>query len=154
VYQVTKDKKNFHKAILTIILSSIVLISFFSLFCSSVWGSKVEVVITNSLPHNLFTWVIKILYVVNLMFSFHIQINPLVLIIENEIYKGWRKTDKLTWCKNFDRMLIVGVSVLLCYKFTDKGEKLISLIGALPCTMFTLTLPAVIHLKVCAESWC
>lgn len=54
--------------------------------------------------------------------------------------------------KNISRTLIVIVSCIIAIWTYEKLDKLLAVTGALTCTPIAFTLPALFHLKVCAES--
>jgi hypothetical protein len=52
------------------------------------------VLITENLPDNGFINVVKVLFCLNLVFSYPLQLYPVHVIIENILYAGWPKTKK------------------------------------------------------------
>ena len=68
---------------------------FFGLFCVISWGSSINTpLITDKLPLGWVVYIVKILFAMNLVFSFPLVIHPAHIIVENYIYKNWKKSKK------------------------------------------------------------
>ena len=86
------------------------------------------------------------------MFSFHLLIHPLFLMVEDFLFSHWPKSVQRTWSKNLERTLLTGFAMAVCMSLGNKGDKFISLTGALTCTPAAFTLPALFHLELCAST--
>ena len=129
----------------------------FGTYCVSVWGSDIKALVTSNVDTEIsappaLNYTIKILFCVNLLFSYPLVIYPAHIIIENILYAGWEKSKKRQWCKNFTRSLLVAFTVIFTLSIGDKIEKLLSFNGALFCTPVAFIFPAAFHLKACAET--
>ena len=54
--------------------------------------------------------------------------------------------------KNLTRTITVGLSVVIAVMLGNKGDKFVSLSGALFCTLAAYLLPVIYHLKVMENS--
>ena len=109
--------------------------------------------ITDSLPpQSVVTWIIKICFSLNLVFSYPLVIHPANLVLESYLFGTWPKTRKRQMFKNLTRTLIVAASCVLALLIYDKLDKFLSITGALTCTPIAFTLPAAFHYKQCATT--
>lgn len=108
--------------------------------------------ITDDLPKNWVGYGVKILFSLNLFFSYPLVLYPAHIVIENIIYDGWPKTKRRQWSKNFTRSLLVLFTVILTILIGDKLDKFLGIVGSLTCTPIAFTFPALFHLKACAET--
>jgi hypothetical protein len=61
----------------------------FGYFCVNAWGTEITTpLITDQLPEGWVTYLILILFSLNLVFSYPLVIYPAHIIIENIIYAG------------------------------------------------------------------
>lgn len=51
-------------------------------------------IILQQLPLNWYTWTVKMLFCLNLIFSYPLALYPVHSVIENILYKGWPKSPK------------------------------------------------------------
>lgn len=125
----------------------------FGQYCVIAWGDALSTpLITDQLDHNTITYIVKVLFCFNLVFSFPLMLYPSNIIVENYLYKGWPKSKKRQMYKNLDRVvmvfLVIGMTILL----KDKLDKFLAILGALACTPIAFSLPAAFHYKACAET--
>jgi len=112
-------------------------------------------IITDSLPPQAWwTWVIKVLFSINLVISYPLIIHPANVVLESYLFGGWAKTRKRQMSKNISRTIIVIISCFIAIIVYDKLDKLLALTGAVTCTPIAFTFPALFHWRVCAESTC
>ena len=95
---------------------------------------------------------VKILFSLNLVFSFPLVLYPAIMIVENYLYTGWPKSKKRQISKNIDRALIVGFVVILTVLLKQKLDKFLVILGALACTPVAFVFPSLFHFKACAET--
>ena len=93
--------------------------------------------------------VIKVAFSLNLVFSYPLVIFPANIIIEDNLYKGWPKSQRRKWFKNLNRALMVIFTVVVSILMADQLDKFLALLGALGCTPITFTLPTLFHLYLC-----
>lgn len=63
--------------------------------------------------------VIKILFSLNLIFSYPLVIFPANIILEENLFKGWPKSPKRKWFKNLTRSLMVVMTVIVSIMMAD-----------------------------------
>ena len=94
-------------------------------------------------------YVIKILFAINLFFTYPLQIYPANIIIESYLYKNMPKSRKRQMLKNVNRTVMVLFTIVFCLAMGDTIDKFISLLGSLTCTPISFTLPCIFHLRLC-----
>lgn len=93
--------------------------------------------------------VIKVLFSLNLIFSYPLVIFPAHIVIEDNVYAGWPKSPRRKWFKNLNRTLLVLVTVVVSVLMADQLDKFLAVLGALGCTPITFTLPTLFHYYLC-----
>lgn len=142
------------------VVTVLIAYSFFGTFCCIAWGGKdkdypgIRPLITDDLPENFIGYGVKILFSVNLFFSYPLQLYPAHIVIENILYVGWPKSKKRQMMKNISRSCLVLFTVLLTVSIGTKLDKFLGIMGALTCTPIAFTFPALFHLKAVAETKC
>lgn len=124
----------------------------FGQFCVFAWGSTIEPLITDKLPHDFVGNSIRILFSINVLFSYPIVIYPAHMVVESILYKGWEKSKKRQMSKNVTRTALVGFTVIVTILLGKKLDQFLSIIGSLFCTPIAFTFPAMFHYKACAET--
>ena len=110
-------------------------------------------IITDVLPpKNWGTWVIKVLFATNLLFSYPLVIHPANIVLESYLFGSWAKTRKRQMSKNVSRTLIVIASCIIAIIVYDKLDKLLSVTGALTCTPIAFSFPSLFHWKLVATT--
>ena len=126
----------------------------FGEFTLLAWGSTEdfkEPLITASLPEeSIITYLVKILFSINLLFSYPLVIHPANLVIETWFFEGWAKTRKRQMSKNLSRSIVVAVSCVVALAVYEKLDLLLSLTGAMTCIPVAFLIPAGLHLKLIA----
>lgn len=152
------ERKDIYFKVLTI---TVCIIAFVYIFFAEYWlfafgpNNLTKPLITENLPpQSVITWLIKIAFSLNLVFTYPLVIHPANLVLESYFFASWPKTRKRQMCKNFTRTLIVAASCTLALLVYDKLDKFLSITGALTCTPIAFTLPALFHYKACAETQC
>ena len=73
------------------------------MYCCIAWGTTggynhdvegIQSLITDDLPRTWVGYGVKILFSLNLFFSYPLVLYPAIIVIENIIYDGWPKTKK------------------------------------------------------------
>lgn len=159
VQDVTASPESYPKVVIAVITFVALLYVSFGTYCVSIWGDKIDALVTSNVDHEpsaptWLNWTIKILFCMNLLFSYPLVIYPAHIILENILYAGWPKSKKRQWSKNFTRSLLVAFTVIFTLATSDKIEKLLSFNGALFCTPVAFIFPAAFHLKAAAETRC
>jgi len=104
IQDVTKEPKNYWKIVVAVIFTVWASYCVFGIFCCFAWGTKggmhmkeddvegIQSLITDDLPKNWIGYGIKILFSLNLFFSYPLVLYPAHIVIENILYKGWSKS--------------------------------------------------------------
>ena len=92
------EKPEIYMKILTVTCLAIALMYIgFSEFCIFSYGASTltRPLITDSLPpQSAVTWIVKIAFSLNLVFSYPLVIHPANLVLESYLFSGWEKTRK------------------------------------------------------------
>ena len=95
VQDITKNQSSFSVILFLVILTVIIVYIVFGFYCVLSWGNTITTpLITDKLPEGLVVNFVLILFAVNLVFSFPLVIHPAHIIVENYIYKTWKKSKK------------------------------------------------------------
>lgn len=124
----------------------------FGTVCYSAYGAGTDTIITEMMPPTVFTAVIKILFCVNLIFSYSIMIHPTNMIIEGWMFSEIKNTQKRKWAKNISRALICIIAVTSAILLEGNLEQFLGILGALLCAPLALTIPTCLHLKILATT--
>lgn len=155
VYEVT-ERKDIYLRILVITCAIIAVVYVaFSEFCLFGYGAVTltKPLITDSLPpQSVISWIIKICFSLNLIFSYPLVIHPANLVLESYLFGSWPKTRKRQLFKNLTRSIIVACSCVTALLIWDNLTSFLSITGALTCTPIAFTLPALFHYKQCAKT--
>jgi len=108
--------------------------------------------ITEYLPNNWYTIIVKFLFMIQLIISYTLVIYPANMIVEGYAFKGWPKSKKRQMWKNFSRACVVMVTIIAATIIYNKLESFLSITGSLTCTPIAFTLPAWFHYKICAKT--
>ena len=101
---VTANKEQYPKIVIGVIMTVAALYISFGLFTVSVWGENTADLITKNVDKETTTapqwlnYLIKILFMSNLLFSYPLVLYPTHLIVEKNLYSGWEKSKKRQWC--------------------------------------------------------
>ena len=116
-------------------------------------GRIIDPLITSALPEQSWvTYTVKILFSLNLVFSYPLVIHPANIVIEDWLFKGWPKSRKRQMSKNVSRTIIVASSCVVALVIYDKLDRFLSITGALTCTPIAFLLPALFHYGGVAET--
>ena len=155
IQEVTADKSQYYKLLCITVTFIAILYIVFGEFTLLAWGSTPsfdEPLITASLPEeSIITYMVKILFSINLLFSYPLVIHPANLVIETWFFEGWAKTRKRQMSKNLSRSIVVAVSCVVALAVYDKLDLLLSLTGAMTCIPVAFLIPAALHLKLIAK---
>lgn len=153
VYDITENKKIYPKIVIACIGTCCSVFIIFSIFCITAWGKDLDTpLVTDRLPQGALTYLIKIFFMIMLVFSYPLQMYPVHIIIENMLYAGWPKSIKRQWSKNLSRSIMVLISCLFTKALGNKLDKFLSILGAVSCTPVAFTFPALFHLKAVAKT--
>ncbi|KAG5517830.1 hypothetical protein PMAC_000284 [Pneumocystis sp. 'macacae'] len=136
----------FVMAIVTIVFTSVGILGY------AAYGSKVHTLVFLSMFQNNVSMVIQILYCIAVMLSTPLQLFPAIKIIESKLLTGsGRLNPYVRWKKNFLRIIITLITVLIAWSGSKNLERFISLVGSIACIPLVYMYPSLLHLKVCAK---
>ena len=133
----------------------------FSFLCYYTWGGDLdESVVTEMLPpDNTFVQIVKLLYCINLIFSYPITIVPAHQSLQEYILGtsssgkyGVPEERALVWKVNAIRTcILVGIIIITIY-VADYLDKVFAIAGAVLGMTNVLLIPSICHLKLIAET--
>jgi amino acid permease len=130
----------------------------FSELCYFTFGNNLnEAIVMQEMPSDsLIIQIVKLLYCLNLVFSYPLCIFPTNLVIDSIIFDDFLKlepnTKKRLWAENVSRAVVCIMGVLLAVFLYDKLDKVIALSGTFLGTTVVLFIPATCHYKLVATS--
>lgn len=97
IAEITKHPEAYNKIIVACLVSSCMIFLVFGNFCCIAWGDELTTpLITDVLSFGenpkWIGWVVKGLFMTNLMFSYPLILYPAIMINENYLFDGWAKT--------------------------------------------------------------
>jgi proton-coupled amino acid transporter len=155
ILEVTEDQKQFPKILLYVMITNVILYSFFGEFCLFVWGSELEgkPLITMLLPEGAFVWTIKAIFSINVMISISLCSFPANSIIESYMYKNYKGNESFKyWLINLQRIIIIAVSVAVCIILGNSLDKFNSLVGTIAATPVAFMVPCILDMKLCSPT--
>jgi solute carrier family 36 (proton-coupled amino acid transporter) len=153
----TTNRPDLYPKILTFVISLLtVFYIFFGNYTYFVYGKttlSADPLITQILPRGQIpVTAVKVIWIINLIFTYPLVIHPANMVIESYIFKGWKKSPKRKWSKNVTRTLLVAFTVVLSVALMDTLDKLESINGAFACIPLAFLLPSIFHYKLAAET--
>lgn len=144
----------FPKILVFVLLTVMILYSGFATFNMFVYGEELKeiAVITSLLNSGGFVYAIKIVFSINVIFTYTLMVFPANLIIDGYMYGRMPKSRKRMWLKNMNRIVIAAFCVILCIALGNKTDKFLSLVGTLASTPVSFTIPCLYHLRLCNPS--
>lgn len=127
-------------------------------YCVAAYGNQLDSndpMITTQLPAtSIVTQIVKIGFIINLLFTFPLQIVPANNVLESYLFGGMVKGKKRMWLKNLSRTFVVAIIIFTAIVMVNNIPLVIELVGALTCAPLAFTLPALFHYKACAVTKC
>ena len=157
IMHASESPEKLEKTLIAAIVTLTVFYVGFSELCYMAWGSGLNrPIVTEMLPADSGLVVVtKMLYCINLLCTYAICINPTNKILEKAVFRCKRlkkKSKTRFWLKNLQRFAVVVLGVFLAVTLAHKMDKFLGLMGALLCAPLALTMPALLHLKLLAQS--
>ena len=155
IMSATKDRQEF-PTILAITLGFLTTIYIcFSELCYYTYGKNLnKPIIIEMMPaDNPIIQTVKIAFIINLVFSYPLTIFITNLILESYTCKSCKKaTNTRKWLKNIQRSLVLLLGIICAMYLKDQLDKVLSLCGCILGTTVCLTMPALCHYNLIAES--
>lgn len=154
ILDVCEDKKKFPKILFAVMMTNVMLYSFFGEYCLFVYGSELEgkPLITMNLPNIPIVWAIKGIFCINVIISISMVCFPANNICEGYAYKNMKESILKTWIINLQRILIIAVAIICCILLGTSLDKFNSLVGTVAATPVAFMIPCILHLKLCNPS--
>lgn len=161
ILEVTEDRDAYYKILCTvvggicvmyIVFSEYVLFAYGGYTVDNPGGISQPLIIDSLPPQQVLVWIIKVLFILNLVFSYPLTLYPANNVLESYLFGDWPKSKKRMWCKNLTRTITVFFTCFVGIYVWDNLDKLLSVIGALTCTPIAFTLPALFHYKASAKT--
>jgi len=156
IYEQTRKSVNFQKMLTMSILSLILLFASFGLLCYRYFGHMEEsktFVIQNLDQNDWFVKVTRLLFCINLVFSYPLTVYPTNKILESFIFvKMLHNTPTRKWLKNLSRTIICFLGCFLSISFSNVLDKFLGVSGAVIGIPIILIIPTLCHYKLIAES--
>lgn len=151
--EVTQKPEMYPRILFYVLLTVMLLYVSFGEYCLFIYGDLLQTpLITDNLPkEGIVVYLIKILFSINLVFTYPLQLHPASTIIESYLFRGMNKSPKRMWLKNLSRTILVLFTVIFCLSLGNSLDKFISVLGSLACTPISFTLPCIFHLKLFAN---
>ena len=155
IMDITEKPEQYYKVLAITVTFIAFLYIAFTEYCVFAYGiNKLEdPLITASLPpQSWVTYLVKVMFSLNLVFSYPLVIHPANIVIEDWLFKGWPKTRTRQMSKNVSRTIIVASSCVVALMIYDKLDRFLSVTGSLTCTPIAFILPALFHYGGVAET--
>ena len=154
IQDITEDKENYFKIICITCFIITAIYFIYAEFCLFAWFGEMspeKPLITEYLPFNWFTDLVKFLFACQLIISYTLVIYPANMIVEGYMFGSWPKSRKRQMAKNISRAFIIICTIVTALAIYNKLESFLSIVGSLSCTPIAFTLPAWFHYKACAK---
>lgn len=151
----TKDRSSFGTVLVGAMITLTITYISFADFCYYTFGDKLdETIIMGMMPSdNVIIQVSKLLFIVNIFFSYPICIYMTNIILEGYICKSCKKRGPMRkWLKNFSRSLVLAAAIIIALYFIDTLTNILALCGTILGTSVVMTVPTLCHYKLCAET--
>jgi proton-coupled amino acid transporter len=152
ILDVCEDKSKFPKILFAVMVTNVILYSFFGEYCLFVYGkSELEgkPLLTMNLPNIPLVWGIKALFCINVIVSVSLVCFPANNITEGYVFKNLKESRKKYWIINLQRTLIIAVAIVCCIGLGNSLDKFNSLVGTVAATPVAFMIPCILHYKLC-----
>lgn len=129
---------------------------YFSELCYYNFGESLkESIVILQMPQDNW-WIIigKILFCINIIFSYPLIIPIIYQIIESNLFKKMKYSLLRTWLKNLSRTTIVVIGLFVAYYFYYSIHKILSFYGVVFGNFVVLITPSLVHYKLIADTKC
>lgn len=154
VLPVLKESKNpfhFPRLLVSAFVFLCSLFCIFALISYMYFGTQKEPIIINNIENpTVFMRVVKVMYCVNLMFSYPLSIYPTNSTIETYLYSGIQNESVKYWVCNFSRFLVCFAACFCAIIFHSILDQFLGLTGAILGIPIILIVPLLCHYKLCA----
>jgi len=154
VREQTKSSVNFKRTLTAAMMTLMVLFGSFGFICYYYFGHQDEsFVIANFDQNDRMIEVTRLLFCINLVFSYPLTIYPTNIILEQFIFiKFMTNTTTRKWLKNLSRSIICFLGVFLAIELESVLDKFLGVSGALLGIPIILIIPTLCHYNLVASS--
>ena len=151
----TQDREFFPFMIAIVLTFLTITYISFALLCYYTFGSSLDrpLIIEMMPSSNIIIIIVKILYIINLVFSYPLIIYMTNIILEGFMFKSWKKaTNARKYCKNLSRSMVLLLGIIAAMYLKDMLDKVLALCGTLLGSTVVMTIPALCHYKLLAKT--
>ena len=155
IMSATKDREVFPYLLCGALGFLCIMYIIFGELCYYTFGSGLtKPIIMEMMPaDNPIIQVVKILFMINLVFSYPLTIFITNLILEGFTFKRMKQnTPTRKWLKNFQRSLVLGTGIVCAMYLRDSLDRIFALSGTLLGTTVVMAVPAICHYKLLAKT--
>jgi Transmembrane amino acid transporter protein len=156
VLEASDSRENFVYLVIGALATLCTINIFFSELCYYTFGDTLNepVVILMFGEENYAIQIGKLFMCAVIVFSFPLQIIVVNHNIESFIFDKMEYSILRTWLKNFSRLIITTLAVVIAVLFYYSLHKILGLTGVLIGSVVVLIVPALLHRKIMAEHSC
>ena len=150
----TKDRESYPYILtLTIGFLMVVYIAFANL-CYYTYGSSLDKpIIMEMMPSdNIIIQIVKILFMINLVFSYPLTIFITNVILEGFTFKNTHSGGVKKWLKNLQRSAVLLFGIICAIYLRDSLDKILALSGTILGTTVVMKFPVICHLRLLAKT--
>lgn len=129
-----KHPEKFSKCLFGVMASVSVAFIVCGLLCYSAFGDSVKIVILLNFPRDsAMTATVQLLYALAILLSTPLQLFPIIRILETSIFPkdaSGKYNPRVKWMKNYFRVAIVLLNMLIAWLGANDLDKFVSLVGS------------------------
>ena len=149
----SQNPKHFPRLLTLAFVSISVYFIIFAVICYAYFGYQNEPIIINNIKDpSTFIRVTKLMYCVNLIFSYPLSIYPTNVTIESYTLKHLPEGNWKYWLSNLSRLIVCFLACFSSIIFERILDEFLGLTGALLGIPIILIVPTWCHLRLCAET--
>ena len=151
----TKDRASFPRMLVYAFATLTTIYILFAELCYYTFGSDLnQTIIMAQMPSdNVIIQISKMLFIINLFFSYPLVIYMTNVILEGFLCKKCKKRGPMRkWLKNFSRSIILGIAIIIAMYYLEDLTTILALSGTILGTSVVMTIPTLCHYKLCAET--
>lgn len=155
IMSATANREQFPYILTLAMISLTFMHIFFAELCYYTFGKDLNVaIITDKMPaDNPIIQVVKLLFILNLVFSYPLTIFITNVILESFTFRSFKKSTTLRkWLKNAQRSLILLLGIICAIYLKDSLDKILALSGTLLGTTCVMKFPVICHYRLLAKT--
>lgn len=155
IMSATRDRESFPMLICMTFMFLCVLHICFAELCYYTFGNTLtQAIIMEHMPaSNPIIQVVKILFMINLVFSYPLTIFITNLIVESFTFKNFTtNSPRRKFLKNAQRSFILLLGIICAIYLKDSLDKMLALSGTVLGTNVVMSIPVICHLRLMART--